>query len=226
MLSNLLKGISPSVKIVSLILLILCLLMANSIYLITFMTILIVILMLIINEKVNIYVNTQKKFLILLLIMLVGYIIIFDKCSVLNIVLFLYKIILLCLLIKVFILNVDFKEIHEGIYGILIPLTKLNINVEKFSLDLILSAYFVKFLFISSKEIKKYEILSAKTKFSLKGKIFSRLIYSINRLSVFQDNLKIKLYKLNYRKVNIYSKFILILTIIFFIVCIFKEVIL
>ena len=61
MSNNFITKISPSVRIVALFLLILCLLLAKSIYLILFITILTIILIIIIDEKVNIYVNMLKK---------------------------------------------------------------------------------------------------------------------------------------------------------------------
>lgn len=226
MLNKFINGISPSVRLISLILLIICLILANSIYLIIFITILTVILMLIKDEKVNIYVNTLKKSVIFLLIMLVGYIIIFEEYNIFHIILLLYKFIVILFLIKLFALDILFSEMHEGIYGILIPIKRLNINVENFSLDCVMSIYFIKFLITARKNIDISQTLNGKKKFNLKNKIFPMVIFSINELQNLQNKLKIQFYQLNYKKVNIRSRFVLILMVIFFIVCIFKEVML
>lgn len=226
MLNKFFDEISPSVRMISLFLLTICLILANSIYLIFFITILTIILILIRNEKVNIYVNTLKKSVILLLIILVGYIIIFEEYNIFSIILLFYKFVVILLLIKSFILEITFMEIHEGIYGILLPLEKLNVKAEKFSLDCAMSVYFIRFLITAYQKVNISQKLNGKNKFNLKNKIFPMIIFSINELENLQNKLKIQFYQLNYRKINILSRFVLVLVIIFFIVCIFKEVVL
>ena len=225
-LNNFFKGISPSVRIISLGLLILSLLLAKSIYLIIFITILTLILILIKDVKVNNYVNALKNSVILLLILLVAYIIIFNEHNIFNVVLFLIKLVIIFVLIKILTVDMEFREIHEGLYGMLLPIKKLNVNVEKFSLELALSICFVKFLFMSKHEIKICQKLNGKNSFDIKYSVFSGIIYSVNMLETLQNNLKMQFYQLNYSKINMRSKIILISTIIFFVVCMFKEVIL
>ena len=48
----------------------------------------------------------------------------------------------------------------------------------------------------------------------------------INKLDELQENLKVKFYKLNNKKIDLKSKLICILFLIFFVICVFKEVIL
>ena len=226
MFSNFIKGISPGVRLVSLILLISSLLIANSIYLIIFVVILTLILMIIKDKKVNRYVNTPKSDIMLLLITLLGYIIIIKEYNFFVIFLLLFKLIIILLLIKVFSIDITFRELHEGIYMILRPLKILNVNIEKFSFDCTISIFFIKYLITADKEIKISQTINGKRKLNLKNKLFPMLVFTINELESLQNNLKIKLYQLNYKKMNIRSKIVLVLTIIFFVVSIFKEVIL
>ena len=107
-----------------------------------------------------------------------------------------------------------------------LPIKKLNVNIEKFSLELVLSIYFIKFLFMSNQQIQLSKELNGKKGFDFKHRLLTSIIYSVNRLEILQNNLKIQFYQLNYNKINIRSKVILVLMIIFFIICIFKEVIL
>ncbi|MBE5820748.1 MAG: hypothetical protein E7310_08105 [Clostridiales bacterium] len=226
MLNNFIKGISPGVRLISLILLILSLLIANSIYLIIFITILTFILMIIKDKKVNMYVNTPKSDIMLLLITLLGYIIIIREYNIFTLVLILFKLIIILFLIKVFIVDISFKELHEGIYMILKPIKIPNINIEKLSFDFTSSIFFIKYLISSEKEIKIIQTINGKRKLNFKNKFFPMLMFSVNKLESLQNNLKIKLYQLNNKKMNIRSKIVLVLTIIFFVVSIIKEVVL
>ena len=225
-LNKFLKSISPSVRMISLGLLMLCLLLAKSIYLIIFITILTLILILIKDVKVNNYVNVLKKSVILLLIFLVTYIIIFKECNIFNVGLFLFKWVILIVLIKTLTVDMEFREIHEGLYGILLPIKKLNINIEKISLDIVLSIYFIKFLSMSNQQITCFQKINGKTRFNFRHKVFPRIIYSVNKLENLQNNLKIQFYQLDCARTNIRSIIILALAIVFFVVCIFKEVVL
>lgn len=225
MSNNFMKEISPSVRIISSILLTLSLLLANSIYLIIFITILTVILILLKEDKVNTYVNLLKKCIILLLIILVAYIIVFGEYNIFNAVIFLFKIIIILILIKIFILELEFRDLHHGIYGILIPIKIFGINIEKISFKLVVSIYFIKFLFNFNENIEMSQVLSSKRKFNLKNNFFPMIINCVNQLETLQDNLKIQLYRLNYKKSNVCSRIIFLLVVFFFIVCIFKEVI-
>lgn len=226
MLNSFFEEISPSIRMISLVLLILCVLLAKSIYLMIFITILTLILILIKGVKVNNYVNTLKNSVILLLILLGAYIIIFKEYNIFNVSLCLIKLVLMIVLIKILTVNIEFREIHKGLYGILLPVKKLNVNIEKISLDIVLSIYFIKFLFMSNQEIKYFQKINGKTRFNFRHKVFPRIIYSVNKLENLQNNLKIQFYQLNYAKINMRSIIILVLAIIFFIVCIIKEVIL
>lgn len=224
MQDNFIKKISPIVRIIILLIHILCLLMAKSIFLILFITTLTLILFLITNEKINIYIKTLKKIGLLLLIYIFTYIIMFRYYNALSIVILLYKSIVIVFLIKIFLLNTNFREMHEGIYGLLLPFKRFNI--EKFSLTIVMSLYYIKCLSDSFDNVKRAQILCGKRKFNIKNYFLPAIICSINKLNKKEENLKIEFYKLNYKNSNMRSKILLVLFIVLFIVCIIKEVVL
>ena len=226
MQNNIITKISPITRIVAFFILTLSLLMAKSIFLILFITTLTLLLFIITNKKVKLYVKIFKKIVLLLLILLLTYIIMFSQFDIFSIFIFAYKLVIISIIITIFILNSNFKSIHEGLYCLLLPLKKLNINIEKISLDVTLSIYFVKFLIESKDKIKKMQIIKGKKIINIKNYLLPRLIYSTNKLEVLQSNLKIQFYRLNYKKTNLLSKIILILSLLMFIICIYKEVIL
>ena len=226
MQNNFIEKISPSIRIIILIILIISLFLAKSIYLILFITTLIFILLIITNKKVNIYVKFFKKTFLLLLFFFIIYIIIFRKYDIVSIVLIVYKLIASNLLINIFILNINFRSLHAGIYGCLLPLKRIKNNIEVFSFEIVLSIYFIKFLLESTDKIKCVQLINGKRKKNIKNYFIPSFICAINDLEKLQDSLKIKFYKLNYKKSDLKSKLILIFFIIFFVVCMFKEVIL
>lgn len=226
MQNNFITKVSPSVRLIALLILILTLLLAKSIYLILFITILTLILFVITDEKVNFYVKALKKLSLLLLIFLVAYIIMLKQQNIISIVLFSYKLLVIMVLILILFLNTDFKSMHEGFYGVLLPLKKINLDVEKISLDMTLSIWFIKFLMESKDEIKYSQILKSKKVINIKNLILPCIIYSINKLDILQNNLKIEFYKLKYKRINLRSKILLGMFLMLFVVCLFKEVIL
>ena len=226
MQNNIITKISPCVRIFVLLILTVCLILAKSIYLILFITTLTLVLFVITNKTVNLYVKALKKMIILLLIFLVTYIIIFKQYSIVSIVVFAYKLLIIGILVKIFLLNIEFNSLHQGLYGFLLPIKKLNLNVEKISLDITLSLYFMKFLIKSKEKIKTAQIINGKKITNIKNFVLPSIIYSINKINCLQDNLKVKFYKLNYKKVNFSSKVVFILFVALFVACLFKEVVL
>jgi len=109
---------------------------------------------------------------------------------------------------------------------ILKPIKIPNINIEKLSFDFTSSIFFIKYLISSEKEIKIIQTINGKRKLNFKNKFFPMLMFSVNKLESLQNKIKIKLYQLNNKKMNIRSKIVLVLTIIFFVVSIIKEVVL
>ena len=226
MQNNIIGKITPSIRLIILLILIVSLLLAKSIYLILFITVLTLILFIITSKKVNIYVKFLKKTILLLLFFFLIYIIIFRQHDIINMIIILYKLIIIDMLIKIFLINIDFGSMHKALYGCLLPLKKSKINIEMFSLDLTLSIYFMKFLLESNDKIKVIQVLNGRNVKNIKNYLIPRFIYSINELEKLKENLKIKFYNLNYKQSNLSSKLLLVIFVVFFIVCVFKEVIL
>ena len=225
MSNNFVNKISPSVRIYSLIFLSSTLLLARSIYLILFITTLTFILFIVTEEKVKKSVNTLKKIVILLLIFLSIYIIIFRKYDILSLFAYSYKLIIIAMLTKVLFLNMDFCSMHQGVYGIVKIFKKSKKDLEKLSLDIIISLYFIKYILESMTKVKQIQVSRGKKIFNIKNLFLPSVLYSINRLEQLQTNLEIKFYKLNYKKVDFKSRIIFILMLLIFVVAVFKEVI-
>ena len=226
MRDNFITKISPNVRLIIFILLMLCLLLAKSIYLVLFITTLTLIFFINTDKKVNLCVKILKKIIILLLIFFVGYIIVFRYCDIVLVGIFLYKLIIITILFEIYFYNTDFKGLHKGLYMVFIPLKKFNVDVENFSFNMSLSLYFFNFLEESQIKIKNAQITRGKRLINIKNFIFPCVIYSINKLEKLQENLKIKFYQLDNNKCDLKSKVILIIFLMLFILCIFKEVVL
>lgn len=226
MSNKIIQKISPSVRIIVLVLITVTLLLAKSIYLILFITILTLILFLITNKKVNIYVKFLNKVAILLLFFFVVYIIMFRQYNVLSIIILAYKLILIVILVKIFLLNIDFRSLHEGLYGVLHPLKLLKkVNIEELSFDITCAIYFIKFIMESKEKTIKSQFINGRKTLNVKNYIFPRLFYCVNELNKLKVNLKVKFYKLNYKKSNFNSKIVFVMFLLLFIGCIIKEVI-
>ena len=222
--NNSILFISPNIRIIILFILISILFITESIYLILFLTTLTLILYIITNVKVNSYVKLTKKLILLLLIFVLAYIIIFEKKDVILIVIFIYKLLLSLVLIEIFAFNINFGDTHRGIYGILLPLNKFNVDIEKISFNIAISLYFIKLILYSDEKIKYTQSMINIRKRNIKNFFIPRFVYSINQLYIYQNNLKIKHYALNYKKSNLKSKILFMIFFIMFIICICKEV--
>lgn len=226
MQNNAISKISPIVRILVLFILIISLLIAKSIFLILFITNFTLILAILTGKKVNFYVNMFKKFFWLLLFFLTLYIIIFKQVDILLMILLLFKFIIIFILISIFFVFIDFNSLHQSIYVLIYPFKKLNINIENLSLDIVLTLYFINYLFDSKIEIKNRQLLRGRTKINIKNFVLPRLIYSSNKINEFQNNLQLKFYKLNHKQVDLKSFIILLIFISMFVICLIKEVIL
>lgn len=225
MQNNIISKISPTVRIICLFILSISLFLARSVFLILLITTLTLILMVTTGRKVNLYVNTLKKIYILLLFLLIVYIIMFEY-NIFNILIFTYKLIIVALLFVIFCFNTNFNQLHQSIYGCLKPLKKLNFDIEQLSFDIVLALKFLKILINQKDCVLKKQVTYGKKQLNLKNYIMPIFINSVNEFNELQYDLKTKFYKLSYSSSNIFSKIILILFLILFIVVVFKEVIL
>ena len=221
---NFIKKIFPFERFLILIIIIICLFITKSIFLILFFTILTLLLFIITDKSIKVYVESLKKIIPLLLIYLIIYIIVLRKYNILFNLVLLYKILIIIILLKIYFLYTNFKEFHYGIYEILFPFKIFNIDIYKISLDFCLSFYFIKCFIDSFEYVNNAQLLSGTRKYNLKNYILPMIISSINKLNQKVENLKIDLYNVNKTRSNVISKILLILFIILFIVCIFKEV--
>ena len=220
---NIIKKITPKERLLILLILIFCVMISKSIFLILFLTTLILILMIKTEKSVRYYVKALKKVSPLLLIYLVLYIIMLRRYSFLPNLILLYKLLLITILIEIYVLNIDFKEFNCGIYGILKPLERF-LNVEKLSHSLSLSIYYVKCLLDSFDNIKYSQIKNGKRVFNIKNYLLPIFMNSIEKLTSKDETLKMTFFRVD-NKSNIISKIFMVLFIIIFVVCIFKEVV-
>ena len=100
MLNRVFKDVTPSIKIISLLMLIFIILVAKSIYLIIFISILTLIILINLGYGVKPYVQFIKNILCCLLFWTLIYIIIYR--NIIGVILFSYKLILITLLIRSF----------------------------------------------------------------------------------------------------------------------------
>ena len=222
--NNFIKRVTPLERLLILIIICLCLITAKSIYLILFITTLTLILLLITDKNIKIYVKSLKKVIPLLLIYLIIYIIVLRKYNILFNLVLLYKILIILILVKIYLLNTSFKDMHYGVYKIINPLKRFNIDTSKISLDFVLSLYFIKCFMGSFESISYSQKLSGVRKYNIKNYFLPVIVCSINKMNQRIENLKISFYNVN-KNSNIKSKILLILFIILFIVSVFKEVI-
>lgn len=222
--SKIIKSVLPSVRLVFLIVFLLSLTIAKSIYLLLFITTFFLIIAILSEKEVKVYVKFLKDIFLILIIIIAVCIIVFKEYNAINIFYVVYKTLLASLLIKTFEINTDFEELHESIYSLMIPLNR--INIYQISLDIALFIYFIKYVLQSASEIKKIQTISGKITLNLKNYVIPKFIFASNELEMLKTNLELTFYKVKYRNYNYKSKILLIGLIVFFIICVFKEVVL
>lgn len=225
MQNNVFKKINVSTRILMLMLLSLCILIANSIYFMLFLLIFIIILLILTDKNVKFYINAIKNVKFWLLFIFITYIIIFR--NILDSFVFIYKVLLIVLIVKQFMLTVNFQNLTNGIMTLLKPLCKF-LNLEKVTYNIVIFINFVKIYIDSRKKIfSNYEpnkkIFYC---FSLKYNILPRLFFTMAKLNKLESSLKLKFYKSNFEEKNLISSITLFVFVMLFIGVIFKEVIL
>lgn len=222
--SKIIKSVLPSVRLVFLIVFLLSLTIAKSIYLLLFITTFFLIIAILSEKEVKVYVKFLKDIFLILIIIIAVCIIVFKEYNAINIFYVVYKTLLASLLIKTFEINTDFEELHESIYSLMIPLNR--INIYQISLDIALFIYFIKYVLQSASEIKNIQTISGKITLNLRNYVIPKFIFTSNELEMLKTNLELTFYKVKYRNYNYKSKILLIGLIVFFIICVFKEVVL
>lgn len=215
--------IHPTASLISIILIVLCLFIAHSIYLILTISSLVLIVFMFFNIKTIDFVKFLKNRIILLLIFLITYIIIIGEYNYLNILLFFIKLVVTFLIIYIFEFGLDFHLLNEAIYGFLLPIKKTNIN--QISYDISMSLFIIKLWFDSKEIIKNNQTFLQQRTIGL-DKFFSlRTIVLVKEIKKLQLRQKLNKYTLKYNKIDLKSKICILTFILFFIVCIFREVV-
>ena len=221
--NKMLGRIHPYVRLLSLILLVLSLFIAKSIYLILLITTFMMIVYTFFGKSVLYYVKFFKTRFIFLLILIIFYILIIDKYVVIDLILFSYKLILTSFIIYNYELSVDFDELHESIYGIIHFIKRKN--ACKFSYNIAMSLYIVKKWFDSKEILRNTKKFTGEDYSGFSCLLSSRAIMVIRMAKNKQLNLSLNYYRLKYKKIDLKSKICLVMFIIFFVICLFKEVI-
>lgn len=226
MQNNCFKSINVSTRILIVLLLGLSIFIANSIYLIIFLSILILISLILTNKNVKNYIYFIKKIKFLLLFILVAYIIIFR--NIFGLLIFIYKLILIVLIIKQFTLNINFESLNNGIKTLLRPFHKTKKDLDNLSYNITLMIYFIKFYINTDDKITNMykNKKGLNFKLSLKKYILPRVFMTVFEITKLENSMKLKYYKPKFESRNIKSFILLLMCIILFIVVIFKEVIL
>jgi len=224
MQSRFIKNITPSVKLLILIFLICTLIIAKSIFLFIFISILSLIILILLGISVNKCIDFIKKIFLWLLFIVVMYIIIYKNIN--GLLQFIYKIVLISILVNSLILNLQFDELHSGIYRILSPFKIFGVNINKKSFNIAINITFLNVFLYSSDKIEKIQTHNNKKSYRIKYFIFPRLLTSINYIKNLESSLKLKFYTIRCFKTNLKSVLLLILFIFLFFLAIYKEVIL
>lgn len=212
------QKIHPTIRIINLIILIIMIFFAKSFYLNVIICIAVLFLLILTGRHVKEYIKVIKKILPLLLFFSIVYIIILGNIS--KCIFIIYKILIIVLLFKNFILNINFERMHTGINGLMCNLK----NSEKISYDLTLGFYFLIILFNSSDYVLNCQKLKNKVRYNLKSYFLPKIIYTSNQINKLKFTHTIRYYKLKKEKINKQSIIFLLFMICLFVITLIKEV--
>lgn len=215
--------ITSFTKFMILLFLILTLMIAKSLYLITFFSIFILIILILVNYSVKKYKELLKNIIIWLLFVGIVYIIIYGIS--LNLLLVLYKTILIFILLDIFSWVTTFDQVNSALYTIFSPLKILNKDVENISFKLTLDIIFIKKILTFDNKIFEFQTLKNKYKYNIKNYLLPRLMYITKYIKQIEENLILNFYVIKKERMNIKSILVLNLFFMLFLVALFKEVI-
>ncbi len=216
--------ITSFTKFMILLFLVLTLMIAKSLYLIILFTIFISIILILVNYNVNKYKNMLKNVIIWLLFVGIIYIIVYGLS--LNLLLVLYKTILIFILLDIFSSITTFDQLNSALYVILSPLKLFNKDVYNISFKLTLDILFIKKIISFDNKILEFQTLKNKYKYNVKNYLIPKLMYITKYVKQTEENLILNFYVIKKEKMNIKSILVLNLSFMLFLVAIFKEVIL
>lgn len=225
MQNSIFNKINVSTRILILIILVLSLLIANSIYFILFFSTLVLVLLILTNKSVKFYLDSIKNFKLWLLFSFIAYIIIVG--NVLYSVRFIYKVILIILLLTQFSLTITFQSLTNGIKTLLRLFIK-EAYLDKISYNVVSFIYFINFYINSKKDILRHynEDKLIRYSFSFKRNVLPRLFLAASKTKKIESSLKIKFYEPKFENKSTKSNIVLFVFLLLFIIVIFKEVIL
>ena len=224
MQNRFLNTISPSTRLIVLIILIISLLIARSIYLVLFITTFVLIMSIVSKTKLKEYVKFIKNFKFSLLFFLILYIIFLGQNNIYKILIFGYKEIMLAIMIKIFSISINFKELNSSIYNIFRPFKFFDWT--SFSLDMTFSLYLIKYWIESKDKIINNQLINSKRNFGIRKYFIPRILYTAKHINRLKDRNILNFSNLTIEKYNLKSKLVFVSFITFFVICLFKEVIL
>ena len=169
--------ITSFTKFMILLFLVLTLMIAKSLYLIILFTIFISIILILVNYNVNKYKNMLKNVIIWLLFVGIIYIIVYGLS--LNLLLVLYKTILIFILLDIFSSITTFDQLNSALYVILSPLKLFNKDVYNISFKLTLDILFIKKIISFDNKILEFQTLKNKYKYNVKNLSFMLFLVAI-----------------------------------------------
>lgn len=222
MSNDFVKSVNVSTKIIVLTLILFSIMIANSLYYLSFILTLFLILFLLTNKSVKCYKETLINVKFGLLFALIAYIIVMGNIT--NSIIFVCKILLIILFIKQFSLTVKFEELCDGINTLL---SSIKIKNNKIAYHITLTIYFIKFYIYAKinifKRYSSYQKIAYL--FSLKYNIFPRALIATKKSKELEFGLRLKNYIPKIESKNLNSKIVLYFSIVIFMLVVLKEVI-
>ena len=225
MQNSIFSKVNVSARIIVLLFLVLSIFIAKSIYLLIFLTLLCSIFMILTNKSVKFYIDSIKNVKFWLLFIFIAYIIICRNILVSFV--FIYKVILIIVVVKQFCMTVNFYTLTNGIMTLL-NFVGVKFQSDKISYNIVNFIYFINTYIKSKKEIfNKYDSeKKLKYQFSFRYNIFPRVFLTIVKMERFESSLKLKFYEPKLEEKNLQSKIVLLIFLVLFIIVVLKEVIL
>ena len=224
MQNNIFSKVNVSTRLTVLILLVISVFIAKSIYLLIFLTILSLLFIILTNKSVKFYIDSIKNVKFWLLFIFITYIIICR--NILTSFAFMYKVLIVVLIVKQFCMTVNFCTLTNGITTIL-NFVGIKLKSDKISYNIVSFISFINIYIKTKKEIfHKYDSENRlKHQFSFKYNILPRVFLTMSKMEEFESSLKLKFYKPKLEQKNLESKITLLIFFALFIVVVLKEVI-
>ena len=217
------NNVNVSTRIIITLLLSLSILIANSVYLMIFLSILCLFMIILTDKSVKQYIYFIKKLKFWLLFIFIAYIII--SRNIIDSLLFLYKLTLVICLLRQLSLTVNFESLNDGVNTLLKKILKKNSEQISYNTTLIL--YFIGFYINTSDKINSlHKSNKLGSKYSFKKYILPRFFMATTEINELENSLKLKCYKPKIETKNMGSILLLVVFLVLFTVVIFKEVIL